>query len=79
MRWGSRHPHYSQVRFAVEKARLVHWKPHRWTGISWLANRFSTRYEKMFAFLFPTQYLEFRLRTLPAERRGPPAPEGDGP
>lgn len=72
---GSLYPHYSHVRFAVEESRLVHWKPYRWTGISWLANRFPGRYEKMFAFLFPTQYLEFRLRTLPAERRG--SGEGD--
>ncbi|HMB68390.1 MAG TPA: class I SAM-dependent methyltransferase [bacterium] len=74
----SLYPHYSPVRFAVEAARLVHWKPYRWTGISWLANRFPQRYEKMFAFLFPTQYLEFRLRTLPAERREPQEAEGDG-
>ena len=59
------YPHCSRARFAVESCRLVLWKPYRWLGISWLANRFRPRYEKMFAFLFPSQYLEFRLRTLP--------------
>ncbi|NNE44312.1 MAG: methyltransferase domain-containing protein [Gemmatimonadetes bacterium] len=61
------YPHYSRVRFGVEQARLTLWKPYRWVGIEWLANRFPVRYEKMFAFLFPSQYLEFRLRVLPPE------------
>jgi len=69
----SLYPHYSRVRFAVESCRLTLWKPYRWTGIEWLANRFPLRYEKMFAFLFPSQYLEFRLRTLPS---APEAPAG---
>jgi SAM-dependent methyltransferase len=62
--------HYTRARFAVEACRLELWKPYRWIGISWLANRFPLRYEKMFAFWFPSQYLEFRLRRLPAAGEG---------
>jgi SAM-dependent methyltransferase len=58
------YPHYSSARFAMESCRIMPWKPYRWLGISWLANRFPLRYEKMFAFLFPSQYLEFRLRAV---------------
>jgi SAM-dependent methyltransferase len=63
----SLYPHYSRARFAVDACRLVLWKPYRVLGIGLLANRFKIRYEKMFAFLFPAEAIEFRLRALPAE------------
>ena len=58
------YPHYSSARFEITRRELVHWKPYRWIGISALANRFRLRYEKMFAFMFPAQYIEFELRRL---------------
>ncbi len=61
--------HYSTARFAVEIARLTLWRPYRFLGIEFLANAFPLRYEKMFAFVFPAQFIEFRLKALPAERR----------
>ena len=57
--------HYSTARFRVERCHLVLWRPYRMVGIAWLANRFRQRYEKMFAFVFPTENLEFVLRPLP--------------
>jgi hypothetical protein len=42
-----------------------------------LAKGFPPRNEKMFAFPFPTRYLEIRLRTLPAMGASRAA-EGDG-
>jgi SAM-dependent methyltransferase len=62
----SLYPHYSRARFSIEACRLVLWKPYRVLGVDFLANRFKLRYEKMFAFIFPAEAIEFRLRTLPA-------------
>ncbi|MFN8179675.1 MAG: methyltransferase domain-containing protein [bacterium] len=59
--------YYSAARFRVEACRLTLWRPYRALGIEWLANRFTQRYEKMFAFIFPCQYVEFELRRLPAQ------------
>lgn len=56
--------HYSRAQFRVTSCRLTLWRPYRWLGIEWLANRFKQRYEKMFAFIFPSQFLEFELRRL---------------
>ena len=57
--------HYSRATFQVEACRMNLWKPYRLVGLGWLANRFKTRYEKMFAFIFPSESLEFVLRRLP--------------
>jgi ubiquinone/menaquinone biosynthesis C-methylase UbiE len=73
----SRYPHYTAVRFQVVRRRLSLWKPYRWLGLEWLANRWPGRYEKMFAFLFPAESLEVELRTLPAGNAGSRAP-GEG-
>jgi len=70
----SRYPHYTSVRFEVRSRRLNLWKPYRLLGLGWLANRWPGRYEKMFAFLLPSESLEVELRTLPAanaDSRGP--------
>ncbi|MEZ5063711.1 MAG: methyltransferase domain-containing protein [bacterium] len=61
----SRYPHYTDALFAVRRVRLRLWKPYRWLGLDWLANRFPARYEKMFAFLFPAECLEFDLEVRP--------------
>jgi SAM-dependent methyltransferase len=61
--------HYSTAQFRVESCRLTLWRPYRVLGIEWLANRFQQRYEKMFAFMFPCQYVEFGLRRLAARLR----------
>jgi hypothetical protein len=44
--------------------RLTLWGPYRWLGIEALAKRFPLRYEKVFAFLFPAQFIEFTLRKI---------------
>ena len=69
------YPHYSDARFRQESVRLTLWRPFRMVGIEWLANHYPLRYEKMFAFRFPAQFLEFVLRPIPA---GPPLSQ-DGP
>jgi hypothetical protein len=71
----TKYPHYSPVRFHLDHMRLTLWRPYRLLGIEWLANRFPQRYEKMFAFRFPAQFLEFVLRPVPGDR---PLPK-DGP
>jgi SAM-dependent methyltransferase len=58
------YPHVSRARFAVVERRLTLWRPYRLLGIEALANRFPQRYEKMFAFVFPTQFIEFTLRRI---------------
>ncbi len=58
--------HYTKARFRIESCRLTLWKPYRLIGVEWLANRFTQRYEKMFAFVFPSQFIEFKLRRLDA-------------
>lgn len=58
-------PHYTSVRFRQESARLTMWRPYRLVGLEAVVNRWPLRYEKMFAFVFPSQFLEFVVRPLP--------------
>jgi predicted SAM-dependent methyltransferase len=60
----ARYPHTSRAHFETVECRLTLWRPYRFLGIGVLANRFPLRYEKMFAFLCPAQFIEFTLRKI---------------
>jgi SAM-dependent methyltransferase len=66
----SLYPHYTRARFRIERRRINLWKPWRHLGVGALANRFPLRYEKLFAYLFPAESLEFTLRV---EKRTDPS------
>jgi SAM-dependent methyltransferase len=63
---GSPYPHYTKVRFRQDAVRLTMWRPFRLVGLEVIVNRWPLRYEKMFAFTFPSQFLEFVMR-VPAD------------
>lgn len=51
-----------RVRFEVVSRRLVFWRLPRLLGVAWLANRWPSVYEKLFAFWFPAMNIEAVLR-----------------
>jgi SAM-dependent methyltransferase len=49
--------HYLDVTFVVRDLTIDFWDPLRWIGVAWLANRFQSTYEMLFAFRFPAMNL----------------------
>lgn len=62
-----RYPHLGSARFDLIRIRIQFWKPFRYTGISFLANRFPSLYERFFAFWFPAMSIRFELRVRKGE------------
>ncbi len=59
-------PHilYADSQFRVVRRRILFSKLWRITGVSTLANRFPSRWEQLFAFIFCAENLEFELQTI---------------
>jgi len=56
-----RYGHYDVKGFRLKRARLKMWKIWRLLGVELIANRFPQTYEKLFAFSFPSMFIEFCL------------------
>lgn len=52
------------AQFNVIGIRINFWRLHRINGISFLANRFPSLYEKYFAFIFPAMNIEVGLKVI---------------
>lgn len=55
---------YTNARFRKVNVKLNFWKLHRLNGISFLANKKPILYEKLFAFIFPSMNIEFKLKVI---------------
>lgn len=55
---------YAEGTFAMVKRVILFPKVWRITGIAWLANRFTHRWEQLFAFMYRAENLSFELEVL---------------
>lgn len=60
----SPHVLYADARFQIVRRRILFPRMWRITGVSALANRFPSRWEQLFAFVFCAENLEFELQTI---------------
>ena len=56
--------HYATARFRLVHVTLDFWDPIRWLGLGWLANRFQSVYEMLFAFVLPAMNIRAELEIL---------------
>lgn len=58
---------YATARFRMRKREILFSKLWRVTGVAWLANTFSHRWEQLFAFIFRAENLYFELEAVKGE------------
>lgn len=54
-------PHLTVPGLTLTSLRIRMWRPWRFLGVELLANAYPVTYEKLFAFIFPSMSIEFRL------------------
>lgn len=64
----SRNDLYATARFSMQRRTILFPKIWRITGVSALANRFTKRWEQLFAFVFRPENLEFEFRAIKNSR-----------
>lgn len=60
----SKFDYYTKARFEKIRLKINFWKLHRILGISWVANRFPSLYEKYFPFIFTAMNIEIWLNVV---------------